>query len=111
MCFEEPKQSKAGLSSRKSKSMRRLRKLKTRVLERRELHEEGSPEFSTEACLSLITNNKLCVHTVNLQGQAKNDPRTICYITPELTQGWQRLRPARTENIPFFNENYGGFMP
>ena len=56
-------------------------------------------------------NNKLCVHTVNLQGQAKNDPRTIFYITLELTQGWQRLRPARTENIPFFNENYGGFMP
>lgn len=35
-----------------------------RVLERKELHEEGSPEISTEACLSLILNNKPCVHTV-----------------------------------------------
>ena len=51
--------------------MRRLRNLKTRVPERRELHEEGSPEVSTEACLSLMTNNKLCVHTVNLQGQER----------------------------------------
>ena len=70
--------------------MRRLRNLKTRVPERRELHEEGSPEVSTEACLSLTTNNKLCVHTESTRA-GKSDPRAVCYITPELTQGRQRV--------------------